>query len=415
MDRDTRRGWVGILVGVLLTLTSLALNVAEVGAKSAPLYVGCGTSSYGTVQAAIDAAPSGATVYLCKAGSPYNGPVGINKSLTLTGDPGVVIQAPAGDFTTPAQYLPTAFTSDSLQAPSAIVAVSGTAVSVAITNLTISGPFQTAQGCAPQEFGILVIDGASTSLNGVTVSTVRDSNTAWLGCQHGVGIQVGREYWSGHIEDFVGHATISNTTVSGYQKNGVTVDGPGSTLEVRDSTITGDGRVDYIAQNGIQISRGATGQVKKNSISNNAYTGGYFASAAGVLIYGGWGDPVVTNVQIDHNTLVNNDMGIAAENFNDTGDGAATVATNIKMVNNTLTNNAVTNFCPFGYDGCYGYVTYQVGIEDIGNGDKINANSISGVGYINPTNDPSNGIYIEPIDTTSFPTTNVKVHGNHIS
>jgi hypothetical protein len=48
-----------------------------------------------------------------------------------------------------------------------------------------------------------------------------------------------------------------------------------------------------IAQNGIQVSRGASAQVLANTVSGNQYTGGGAASSAGVLLYGGCGDPLV--------------------------------------------------------------------------------------------------------------------------
>ncbi len=52
---------------------------------------------------------------------------------------------------------------------------------------------------------------------------------------------------------------------------------------------------------------------------------------------------------------------------------------------------------------------YQAGIDDIGNGDDIHNNDISGAGYA-PDNPPP--AFVRPIDITSFPTTNPKVHNN---
>jgi len=340
----------------------------------------------------------------------------ISKALTLTGDLGATIQA--GPASVTLASLPPQFTTDNLDAPMAIVVVWGSSANVAISNLTLTGPFNVATGCAADLYGVLVLSGGSVVMTGDTVLNVRASDNSLLGCQYGVGIQVGREYWpnssfSGFlVENFAGTAVIVNTTVSGYQKNGITVDGPGSSASVRGNTVTGDGRVPYIAQNGIQVSRGAGGDVRENAVSGNAYTGPNVASSGGILLFGGCGDPLVTGMQVMKNTLTNNDVGIYLNNFNDTCDDAPATQTNNKATNNTLTNDAVTNFCPNGLAGCFGFVTYQVGIDEIGANDKVINNSISGIGYINPANNPSAGIYILPVDTISFPTSAAKVHAN---
>jgi hypothetical protein len=69
---------------------------------------------------------------------------------------------------------------------------------------------------------VLVIAGGTSTLSGDQVKDIRDSNSSLYGCQFGVDIQVGREYWPNAnfsnflAENFVGHTTISGTTVSGY-------------------------------------------------------------------------------------------------------------------------------------------------------------------------------------------------------
>src|SRR5712692_9830387 len=152
-------------------------------------------------------------------------------------------------------------------------------------------------GCAEQEFGVLVIAGGTALLIGDKVNDIRDTNSALYGCQFGVAIQVGRLYWPSadfstfKVESFVGHSTIRTTSVTGYQKNGITVDGPGTTATITGSTVTGGGRSNTIssdiAQNGIQISRGSTAQVQGNTITGNSYLGAGGASDGGILVYGG--------------------------------------------------------------------------------------------------------------------------------
>jgi len=216
---------------------------------------------------------------------------------------------------------------------------------VSISNLTLSGPFAVSS-CADQIFGVLVL-GGSVALTSDQVELVRPTDASLNGCQFGVGIQVGRKYWpladfsDFLVEDFAGAATISNTSVSGYSKNGITVDGPGSSASIRGNTITGDGRVPYTAENGIQISRGAGGDVRENTVSGNAYTGDQIASSGGILLYEGCGDELVQSVQVMKNVLTNNDVGIFLNNFDDACDGPSSAMTNNKDTNNTITNDAV--------------------------------------------------------------------------
>jgi hypothetical protein len=86
------------------------------------------------------------------------------------------------------------------------------------------------------------------------------------GCQGGVGIEIGAA-WTTPVQ--VGHAVLTNVEVSGYQKNGITADGAGSTARINKTTVTGIGATDQIAQNGIQISNGALGHVSNSVVSGN--------------------------------------------------------------------------------------------------------------------------------------------------
>jgi hypothetical protein len=436
--RPSKRVLVALALGVP-TLAAIVLapvvGLAVRGAAAAPrghtLYAGasagtnasCASPGFTSVQTAVDAATDGTTVYLCGT-TPYAEQVIIaNKSLTLTGDAGASITAPSAFPGSEVSRLPAQFAGDNLVVPQAIVVIWGGSANVTIDGLAVSGPLPGNGGCAEQEFGVLVLGGASATLTHDQVLNAQDSNAALNGCQFGVGIQVGRRYWPRTdfsaflVENFIGHASISDTAVSGYAKNGITVDGPGSTADLRAATVTGGGRHtqlgDLVAQNGIQISRGATGSVRDSTVSGNTYSGPLAASSTGILVYGGCGDPLAIGVQLVHNTLANNDIGVALNNYSADCTGPATSATQGKATNNTISDDAVSNMCQAGYTGCGGFVTYQVGINDVGNGDKLDGNKISGIGYLNAANDPANGIYILPIDSgISFPNDNAKIHGN---
>jgi hypothetical protein len=120
-------------------------------------------------------------------------------------------------------------------------------------------------------FGVLV-NGASVN---VTDSAVHDIGEVPLnGAQHGNAVV----YLGG------ASGTISNNIVSSYQKNGITVSGDGSSASVLVNVVTGEGPITYIAQNGIQISFGATAKVTGNTVTGNDYTPSK-VTACGLLIY----------------------------------------------------------------------------------------------------------------------------------
>ncbi len=382
----------------------------------------CADAGYISVQMAVDAAHNGDTVYICGT-VPYAEQVIITKSITLTGDPGATIQAPPV-FTTTASQLPPQFASDNLFIPQAIVIVWGKGSNANIVGLIITGPLPGNGGCADDEYGVLVIDNGKTTLNSDHVTDIRDTNPGLYGCQFGVAIQVGREYWPTAdfsnflVENFVGQATITKTTVTGYQKNGITVDGPGSKSNITKSTIEGAGRnttlSNIIAQNGIQISRGATGMVESNYVADNSYTGtAPGASSGGILVFGGCGDPLSIRVEVEGNVLSNNDVGIYLNNYNSACTGPAPQKTNDQALKNSISNDAITNMSAYTASDGSTYTGYQAGIDDVGNNDLIRNNTIAGIGYT-PTRTTPGGPFIIPIDTISFPTTHPRVRANRV-
>jgi len=382
----------------------------------------CSDPGYNSVQAAVDAAHTGNTVYLCGT-TPYSEQVIITKAITLTGDPGATIQAPL-IFSTSLSRLPSKFTTDNLFIPQAIVIVWGEGSNANIINLNIMGPLPGNGGCGDDEYGVLVIAGGKASLKGDHVTNIRDANPTLYGCQFGVGIQVGRRYWPKAdfstflVENFIGQATITKTTVTGYQKNGITVDGPSSKANIMKSTVEGAGRNtalgNIIAQNGIQISRGAVGMVESNFVADNSYTGtSSNASSGGILVFGGCGDPLSIGVEVEGNVLSNNDVGIYLNNYSADCTAPASQKTNDMALNNTISNDAVTNMSSFTASNGSTYSGYQAGIDDIGNRDLISHNTITGIGYT-PAQTTPGGPFVIPIDTISFPTNHPRIRSNRI-
>ncbi|HUD11711.1 MAG TPA: hypothetical protein VMS08_04840 [Candidatus Saccharimonadia bacterium] len=414
---------------------SPTLYVGHGAVSSTNTDAGCWSPGYNSVQTAVNSAPSGATVYLC--GAQFAEQVFLNKSVTLAGDSTSGLTAVGTTFATTTAKFPAKFQTDGLFVPQALLVVTGNSTAAKVNGITISGPMAGNSGCAEDEYGVLALAG-NLSMQNDQVKNIADTNTSLYGCQFGVGIQVGRMYWEKAdfstypTVNFSAVATLNNVTVSGYQKNGVTVDGKDSSAKIYDSKITGGGSGapfgTTIAQNGLQVSRGASGNVYDNTISDNAYSGSGGASSAGVLVFGGCGDPLVTGSNFYDNTLVGNDVGIYLSNYNPACTKPPVTATNDKAYDNVLTNTAVTNVSGLcdGNAACGGkLIGYQAGVADVGDSDSINYNEISGQGYAtqgtydftkNPpvfTQTGANSAFVRPVDAGgSFPTTNVNDNYN---
>lgn len=444
MNRWVKTAFFGLAAVVGAGGVLVMSNVAF-GAANRTLYVGhgstgsdksCSSPGYINVQSAVDAASAGNTVYLC--GGQFAEQVFINKSITLTGDSSSGLTAVGTTFTGLTSRFPSQFASDGLFVPQSLITLTGAGTKATISGLTVSGPMPGDGGCAEDEFGILALAG-NVTLQNDKVLNIADSSSGLYGCQFGVAIQIGREYWpksdfsSDLTENFKATATIDHVSVSGYEKNGITVDGAGSRATITNSSVTGGGRGIFgadTAQNGIQISRGAGGSVLSSYVSNNDYTNTGWASSAGILIFGGYGDPLVANVMIANNRIVNNDIGIALDNYNADASAPASSPTRDQAINNQISDNAVTNISGlcYGAIACGGkLIGYQAGISDVGDRDIIVGNTISGKGYnaeglynykVNPPvftkTGPDNAVVL-PIDTGStFPTTDPVVAGNHL-
>jgi len=130
----------------------------------------------------------------------------------------------------------------------------------------------------------VVVSGTSTPVN-ISTSSIHDIGESPLnGSQHGVGVLYTTVDQAGNTTGPAATGTLRGTTITDYQKNGVVVSGTGAKATVKNNTVTGRGRIDWIAQNGIQISFGATGILTGNSVSRNFYTPKTY-TACGLLFY----------------------------------------------------------------------------------------------------------------------------------
>jgi nitrous oxidase accessory protein NosD len=207
----------------------------------------CPGAPFTTISAAMLGSAPGDVIVLCTG--TYVEQVTINKSVTLAASTGQtpVIMAPA-----------------EMALPKAIVRITGSGVTVRIEGLTISGPG--AAGCDSLESGIRVDGGAHAVIRNNRISEIRDNPLS--SCQNGVAIRVGKQ-----SEGEIGTAIIQTNIIQGYQKAGIVVDNAGSRAVIAENQITGSGPTSITPQSGVQVSRGATGEVTANAISGHLYTG----------------------------------------------------------------------------------------------------------------------------------------------
>ena len=268
---------------------------------------------------------------------------------------------------------------------------------------TTSGNVTGADIFGANYFGVLVNGDVGAVAVNVTGSTIHNigEQLGFNGTQHGNAI---------YYRAFGGSAsgTISGNTITAYQKGGITTNGNVSAT-ITNNTVTGQGPVSYIAQNGIQVAYGAKATVTGNTVSNNAYTGASLDDSAGILVVGGPAFEVIgcpspcpytVNLTIAKNTLTGNDVGIWLFNA-DASSNAPTTKTNNTVKFNTISNGAVTNTSGYTLSPACGY---QAGIADNGKKDLIVNNKISGFGYTAQVPDCSGSpipAYLRFIDLSS--------------
>jgi hypothetical protein len=156
---------------------------------------------------------------------------------------------------------------------------------------TTAGSVDGAEIFGASYYGVVVDGGVADVRNHSMIHDIGDSPLS--GTQHGVGVFYGNG----------ATGTLSGNTITNYQKNGVAVDGTGTAVNVEDNVVTGQGMIDWIGQNGIQISRGATALVAGNTVSGNWYTPKSYV-ACGLLFFDAGG------VKQHDNTLFGNEINL---------------------------------------------------------------------------------------------------------
>src|SRR5579872_23261 len=253
--------------------------------------------SFATIQAAVNAAPAGATILVCPGTYPEQ--VTINKDLTLRGvrsgtlDEAIIV-APAGGITANTTSLATGN-------PIAAQVLVSAAKDVEISNLTIDGGNNGINACSPNLIG-LYYQNASGSVRHI-VAVNQALGAADNGCQSGLAIFV----QSGHGGS--SRVTVSDSHVQNYQKNGITGNENGTTINVLENTVIGQGPTNGAAENSIQIGFGAKGKIISNVAADNIFAPDTISdpgdAASGIIVFAS------SDVIVSGNTVTNTQFGIA--------------------------------------------------------------------------------------------------------
>lgn len=247
----------------------------------------CPTATFTSIQAAVTAAAPGAEVRVC-AGT-------YAEQVTIpAGKNGLTVRA--------AEALKATIKAPAVMTdPGDIVRINGS-TGVRLQGFKIAGPLPDSLFCSTlMRTGVRVDGGGSATISGNQITEVRSASPSLRGCQNGIAILVGRQ-----SEGQTGNATIEGNQIETYQKGAIVVDGAGSIARIIGNRINGGGPDAQIARNGIQVSRGATGQVTANQISGNEYTGPAAGTgASGIILF-----QLSGNVRVEANQVRANDYGI---------------------------------------------------------------------------------------------------------
>lgn len=170
--------------------------------------------------------------------------------------------------------------------------------------------------------------------------------------------------------------TLCNNLVTGYQKNGITINLAPAIGRIFNNTIIGGGTLGYpsYAQNGIQFGYGATGVIQGNAIEGNWYKGKDW-KACGILVF------EANGVTVQGNSVKTSETGIAVESWG----WYYPTANENKIVHNTI-NNAEWGVSVAAYDWGYTEMDCSVNNNKVVN-NKIEASSGDTGVFVGSSND----------------------------
>ena len=293
------------------------------------------TPTYSTVSGAVAASSPGDTIKVCNGLYHEQVTITTNSITLISVSGGATIMPPLTPMTD----------------PKAIVRVNG-ATGVTITGFEISGPG--IGTCGSLSYGIRVDAGGSATIQNNHITLIRDE--PFSGCQNGVGIAVGR-----NAESTTGTAAILNNVIDTYQKGGIVIDNTGSSALIAGNEITGVASTIVIAQNGIQVSRGAKAEIRENQVDGNWFSGAFW-TATGILVFES------DSVKVQGNTVSNSQTGIDMESWCWKHPSAS---------NNQVMQNAIDGQSDFGVTvAAFAFEGFST-CNPSANNNKVDSNSIA--------------------------------------
>ena len=379
---EARRLWpTFFMIGIGIS-TCIAVQSAQAQTMPPPVQAGkcrSGVPSYSTIQAAVNAAGGGAQVFICPGTYPEQ--ITINKNLSLQGipsgtaDAAVIVPPPGGTVQNATDPSP----ASSNPPIAAQLFVQGPAT-VNLTNLTVDGNNNQLSGCAAPTLVGVYYQNASGTLKSMNVRNAV-LGPADIACNSGLGM-----YFEAQSATSI---TVTISSVTNYQKNGITANGygngnPGPVINFWGNEVVGLGPTMGAVENGIQIGYGATGKISGGIITDDIYQAGTSGNAAtGILVYASSGVNVnsnqIGNTQFAVAVVSDPTYGNADNNTVNANTIAATTFDGVDVCsnNNIVKNNQIFSSTEAGIkvdNRC----TEGPGGGSSGNGNTITNNTING-------------------------------------
>ncbi|MFN0159113.1 MAG: InlB B-repeat-containing protein [Bacteroidota bacterium] len=209
------------------------------------------------------------------------------------------------------------------------------------TNVVIDGFTVDGEGAGNTHLfmaGVQYFKGSGVIRNN-TIKQIR--STPFSGAQMYIPILVNHDY----PRNYAHAVEIHNDSVYDFGKTGIVANHPGTSGNIHNNVVIGQGPTGLNAQNGIQIGFEATGTIAYNTISNLSYTGA--SAASSMLLVGSSGTS-----DIHHNTVTNGQVGVY---LSQDGSAGGTCSADI------YANNISASLAGVGTADYYGMITYSLG------------------------------------------------------
>jgi len=293
--------YMGVVDGVNVQAGSAYVDDPEIN----------GTTYYGMVQDAVDAASSGDIINV--AAGTYNEQVVINKSLTLQGaDDTSIIQPSGPGILTSVYTYPDGFSYYSGVKIAGIITIKNVTSGVTIKNLKVDGVNVTSLPAGAARLAGILYGASAGLIDNVTVNTIK--TTGYADRTYGIDLSGGSTAVS---------VEVKNSRITDWGRNGIMANGINLTANIHDNILTGPGTIGPAqVPNGIVFMADVGGTISRNTISGCHYNVPLSWEGFGIMQF----DVCAPGVVIENNTVSDCDQGVGPTN-------------NVIIRNNTLINN----------------------------------------------------------------------------